>query len=263
MKEYNIGQVAKFLGLSRDTIKYYEKNGLVKPLKNESGYRKYNLYDIYYLVTINYYREIDMEIKKIQEILDGQSIEGIKSMLYEKEELIISEIEHRKIVLKRIGIIKDNCEKVEKYLGKFTIKKMPTLKIKGELSNAAAFDEYDVFHQNASVDKKRVTLDNLIRVIKFDSNGIQSDNSVLVTDDFDSDADDRVIKHPKCIYTVIETGRYLYGEANVDKQVENLIRNYAMENGFQLEGTTYTSIILTAFEENLDRVFVEIYTPIL
>lgn len=28
---YTIGQVAKFLGISRDTIKFYEEKGLVKP----------------------------------------------------------------------------------------------------------------------------------------------------------------------------------------------------------------------------------------
>ena len=32
---YTIGQVAKFLGISRDTIKFYEEKGLVKPQQNK------------------------------------------------------------------------------------------------------------------------------------------------------------------------------------------------------------------------------------
>ncbi|HGM3488157.1 TPA: MerR family transcriptional regulator [Clostridioides difficile] len=37
---YTIGQVSKFLGISRDTLKFYEDKGLVNPKKNdENGYR--------------------------------------------------------------------------------------------------------------------------------------------------------------------------------------------------------------------------------
>ena len=31
---YSVGQVAKFLGVSRDTLKFYEDKGLVNPKKN-------------------------------------------------------------------------------------------------------------------------------------------------------------------------------------------------------------------------------------
>ena len=66
---YTIGQVAKFLGVSRDTLKFYEEKGLVNPKQDdENGYRKYNHFDKYDIITINFYREIDIEIVKIQEI---------------------------------------------------------------------------------------------------------------------------------------------------------------------------------------------------
>lgn len=39
---YTIGQVAKFLCMSRDTLKFYEEKGLVNPKKDgENGYRKW------------------------------------------------------------------------------------------------------------------------------------------------------------------------------------------------------------------------------
>ena len=66
---YTIGQVAKFLGVSRDTLKFYEEKELVKPKQDdENGYRKYNDYDIYDVITTNFYRHLDIEVKKIQEI---------------------------------------------------------------------------------------------------------------------------------------------------------------------------------------------------
>jgi DNA-binding transcriptional MerR regulator len=97
---YNIGQVAKFLGVSRDTLKFYEEKELVKPKQNsENGYRKYNHFDIYDITTVNFYREVDIEIKKIQELRKSMSIEGIQSLFEEKEQAVLNEIEYQKLLV--------------------------------------------------------------------------------------------------------------------------------------------------------------------
>lgn len=52
---YTVGQVANFLGVSRDTLKYYEEKELVKPRYDDvNGYRKYNPYDIHDVITTNF-----------------------------------------------------------------------------------------------------------------------------------------------------------------------------------------------------------------
>ena len=79
---YNIGEVSKYLGISRDTLKFYESKGLINPKKNSgNGYREYDYFDIYDITTINFYREIDIEIKKIQEIKKNMSIEDLEFLL--------------------------------------------------------------------------------------------------------------------------------------------------------------------------------------
>ncbi len=122
---YTIGQVAKFLGVSRDTLKYYEEKELVKPAQDiENGYRKYNRFDIYDIATVNFYREMDIEIKKIQEIRKSKSVEGIKSLIEEKEQEVLEEIEYKKLLLKKLQIVKEDCEKINQFLGEYTIKEM-------------------------------------------------------------------------------------------------------------------------------------------
>ena len=62
---YNIGEVSKYLGISRDTLKFYESKGLINTKKNSgNGYREYDHFDMYDITTINFYREIDIEMKK-------------------------------------------------------------------------------------------------------------------------------------------------------------------------------------------------------
>ena len=97
---YTIGQVAKFLNISRDTLKFYEEKGLVTPEKDDkNGYRIYSEYDIYDVLTTNYYRELDIEIKKIQEIRKIKSVEDVAQLIEEKEKLIEEEIEAKQYLL--------------------------------------------------------------------------------------------------------------------------------------------------------------------
>ena len=42
MKQYTIGDVSKRLGISRDSLRFYEKKGIITPQKLENGYRCYS-----------------------------------------------------------------------------------------------------------------------------------------------------------------------------------------------------------------------------
>src|SRR5690606_40105058 len=109
---YTIGQVAGFLGVSRDTLKYYEEKQLVNPKHDVNGYRKYNQYDIHDVITTNFYRELDIEIKNIQEIRQSQSVEDLENVLVEKETQILEELEYKKRLLQKIKSVKEDCDNI-------------------------------------------------------------------------------------------------------------------------------------------------------
>lgn len=54
---YLIGDVANLMGMSRDTLRHYEKRGLVTAKKAENGYRYYTEADISRLIGILYQRK--------------------------------------------------------------------------------------------------------------------------------------------------------------------------------------------------------------
>lgn len=262
---YSVGQVAKFLGVSRDTLKFYEDKGLVNPKKNiENGYREYNQFDIYDITTINFYREIDIEIKKIQEIRTNKSIDDLELLLEEKEQVILDEIEYKKLLLKKVRLIKEDCEKIKQYLGKYTIKEMKPLEVKGEIKNITDYDKYETLRKNTDSLKNTVTLTALRRVISFNEEGMIGDKFVIVreVEESDKNIEGEVFAHPNCIYTIIEDGRYSTDGENIDNKVEASLRKIAIENGYEPLGVVYVNILLTTYEEGLERVFLEIYAPI-
>lgn len=70
---FTIGQLAKQSGLSRSTLLYYAKLGLLTPSgRSPSNYRLYSQQDLKTLEQIMLYREIGIKLCDIQQILDSK-----------------------------------------------------------------------------------------------------------------------------------------------------------------------------------------------
>ncbi len=70
MKYLTIGQLAKKAGVNIDTIRYYEKQGLIpKPSRRESGYRQYSEDSVKRILFIKRAKELGFSLKEISELL--------------------------------------------------------------------------------------------------------------------------------------------------------------------------------------------------
>ncbi|HEY9178592.1 MAG TPA: MerR family transcriptional regulator, partial [Flavipsychrobacter sp.] len=73
-----IGQLSKRSGFSRDTIRYYEKIGLIvlpkQPRQNSNNYKDYPEEVLLVLKTIRKYKELGFTLEEIRELLVLQSI---------------------------------------------------------------------------------------------------------------------------------------------------------------------------------------------
>lgn len=75
MKDYmSIGQASKLLGMSIDTIRYYEKIKLIPPIKRRaSGYRMIDITILLHLKGIHYLRQCGLTIDQIKDVMDNPS----------------------------------------------------------------------------------------------------------------------------------------------------------------------------------------------
>lgn len=68
----SINQVEKMTGVSKRNIRFYEKEGLLLPRRNEeNGYRVYDENDIWRIKVIKMLRMLDMPLEEIQSVLEG------------------------------------------------------------------------------------------------------------------------------------------------------------------------------------------------
>ncbi len=66
-KKYQTKDLLKCLGVPRDTLRLYEKKGLLNPHKDsENNYRNYDVFDIFNIMIIDFYKKRGMTIKEEQ-----------------------------------------------------------------------------------------------------------------------------------------------------------------------------------------------------
>lgn len=111
-----IGELAKKVGVNIETVRYYERRGLLLPTsKMESGYRLYNKEALKHLEFIRYSKKLGFTLKETEELLrlrispkarSDNIREKVKSKLCEIDNRIKGLQTMRKVLNK---LIKDCC----------------------------------------------------------------------------------------------------------------------------------------------------------
>ena len=108
MQEYfKIGEISRLYGIGVDSLRYYEKIGILKPQRAESGYRHYSLQDIWKLNIIRDLRELGFRMEQIRDYLHCHSVDSTLSMLDREQTAIDQKI-------RKLQKLKDNVsERIE------------------------------------------------------------------------------------------------------------------------------------------------------
>ncbi len=106
-----IGELSREVNLSVDTLRYYERRGLIpKPPRMASGYRRYSADDVRRLKFITRAKELGFTLDEIRELLsirsDGSDCESVKTLAEAKAQEIdvrIKKMLHMKRVLWKLA----------------------------------------------------------------------------------------------------------------------------------------------------------------
>tara|TARA_R110000868_G_scaffold144959_2_gene364452 strand:- start:2693 stop:3070 length:378 start_codon:yes stop_codon:yes gene_type:complete len=111
-----IGQVAKQVGVSTDTIRLYERDGLLdKPARLKNGYRFYTEAAIQQLQFIQRAKVMGFTLHEIQELLvihrtSSQSCGDVKHRAQVKLQLVNDKIQQLKTLQNKLKSLVRECE---------------------------------------------------------------------------------------------------------------------------------------------------------
>lgn len=101
---YKISEISKLYGIGVDSLRYYERLGILQPKRDVNGYRLYSLKDVYKLNLIRDLRQLDFSMAQIKEYLDKQSVDNTLELLEQERGLLrqrARELRQREAILRR------------------------------------------------------------------------------------------------------------------------------------------------------------------
>ena len=115
-KKLRIGELARLVQVSQDTLRFYEKHGLLTPrLRSQAGYRLYSQADLERVSFILSAKRVGFTLNEIHDLLglevtkDDKSCEDVKRFVDEKLDSLNQRIGEMQRIQKTLKTLSDAC----------------------------------------------------------------------------------------------------------------------------------------------------------
>lgn len=151
MKKYKIGEASKILGLTNDTLRYYESKGIITPQRDsESGYRYYDSWDLNFLLDSMWLRSYGFSVLDITDMINNLDLDKIIENCHKQEINLVRIIDEYQQKLKYLAEYSHNLKQIDKKLGLFSETESPTFLFKERVSICEG-DETEIVLDSESI----------------------------------------------------------------------------------------------------------------
>lgn len=97
-KLFSIGAVSELLGITKQTLHYYDKIGLVKPssIDSQTGYRYYEYDQFHYIDRIKYLQSFGLSLKEIEDVLKNGEVDELLTCLRNQSSVLEEQLQKLK-----------------------------------------------------------------------------------------------------------------------------------------------------------------------
>ena len=129
-KYFSVGEAAKAAHTTSETLRHYDRIGLVKPSKKDewTNYRYYTEQDIVHLNTVRALQVMDLPLKEIKKVLEYDDLEKIIDFLEQTEKKAVEKMAALQYSKSKIALAKADYErklKARDHLTGTVVKELP------------------------------------------------------------------------------------------------------------------------------------------
>jgi DNA-binding transcriptional MerR regulator len=242
---YSSGEIAKLLHINRETLRFYERKGLIAPERADNKYRRYSYDDLLTLWEIIALRQAGASVLEIHELSRKDYAEAKQDIIkiIEKEQ---EQVQTHIACLERLSITLNLYETVEKNLGRISIKPdasyyhLPSdlLSVMEDVTGITELEHYRIEERRLIHEGNGLYIAKQYTCKAHPSLPIQPDDELLLT---------------RCVYTVLRsaTRRLEYAALN------NMLA-WANKSKVSLIGKVVTNPLMA----NTEGFFIETYLPL-
>lgn len=123
--KYLIGDVANLMGLSRDTLRYYEKRGILNSHKGDNGYRYYTEQDISRLVGILYQRKMNISLEDMENLWSDNTFSQLPDIVQTRLEEEKKAIRRHEQTIARLRLTQSDLRRLSMHVNQVMLKDFP------------------------------------------------------------------------------------------------------------------------------------------
>lgn len=124
-RRYQIGDMAGLMGVSRDTLRHYERRGLLSPVKGENGYRYYSDQEIHKMIGILFQRKMNLGLTDIENIWSGSNtLKEISGLLKDRISEEEKAIRLHQQTIARLQLAQNDYSQIQNSLGDIRMQDM-------------------------------------------------------------------------------------------------------------------------------------------
>ena len=274
METLTIGKMAKINGISEQTLRLYDKMGLVVPCETnkDTGYRYYNIRQCAQLDMIHYLKSLNMTLAQIKECFESGSSQSLRDILSEQKVSIEEQIKGLK---QADWAIERALESFQRY-DVAPKSGIPIMEFQNERYvflydteiNCYSYgmdyyesvlrqlrQQYDLHHLPSSY---FCNVGSILRKERFENKELLATEILLFVDDTFADRED-IVTIPEGMYVCM----YCDGFDHEEDAIRNLM-NYVEENGYKVAGDCITEVLIEfpTFNEYDREAFLKLQVPV-
>ena len=264
---YSIGEVSTLLNLSRDMIRYYEKQGAIRASRvAENNYRRYDSMEIFWLLEAMQHKSWGIPISEISGIRNHEYTIKTEQFLSEEVKRIRADIHYRELLAQRLEQLQMNMLLSTKNIGCFWVEQIPSVYCCHLVTGRG--DEYERINLS---EKSSAFIFSDQHLPFFDSGLEVEDDRVewemgvqeKYIEAFETEIPDDFIRIPGgvCLCTHIDIGEI----GSFNQEVFHILPEFAAEHGFNVpDGAKIRGSLLgRGYESGEFRRIVKVHLPIL
>lgn len=262
-REYLIGDMSEIVGISRDTLRFYEKKGIIKARKKENGYRYYLEEDIFRLMFILYKRKMNDSLEEIEGYIKGEnSVEYMKKHLQTRIKQEEAKIRYHQQAIARMRLATKDMNMAEQYGGKYTWKNFPVAYKLGACDSLHESLQkwFSLSSENEGLDMTYFYTEFSIKEKKMKEQGthlfLYKEVGPFISSDFQLEQYPLTTPVP-CIYTILESENIYPDEETVRQMI-----SWGEEQGAEPTGILYSNNMTAFLGEESAIYFLELYMPV-
>ena len=267
-QKYTTGEVATLLGLHPQSVRYFDKVGIITPNRNNENHRRsYSIYDMYVLTLRSNYQRLGFSVRETEEILNNASFSDISEKMREKVRLLQKKIDLDSFLVEGLKQQQETLDSIHLLMNRYFFRLLPAAWRHAHIRDQEFCSDPD----SCNARKIAVQMMPYSRYsFRFSLEEINSGTQPLyrcdvsvpekaaVFYDFHRIPGTWYVPSRLCIYTILRLESLRAPEWN-DLL---MVRSYVAENHLHIDGDIFGDILISVIENGVQARYFEVWIPV-